>query len=47
MRAVSAHIAAAVAEIAYRDGYATLERPDDLLEFMRAQMYDPRYTSYV
>jgi malate dehydrogenase (oxaloacetate-decarboxylating)(NADP+) len=47
VRAVSAHIAAAVAEIAYRDGYATLERPDDLLEFMRAQMYDPRYTSYV
>jgi malate dehydrogenase (oxaloacetate-decarboxylating)(NADP+) len=47
VRAVSAHIAAAVAEIAYRDGYAMLERPDDLLEFMRAQMYDPRYTSYV
>jgi malate dehydrogenase (oxaloacetate-decarboxylating)(NADP+) len=47
VRAVSAHIAAAVAEIAYRDGYATLERPDDLLEFMRAQMYDPRYASYV
>jgi len=47
VRAVSAHIAAAVAEIAYRDGYATLERPDDLLEFVRAQMYDPRYTSYV
>ena len=47
VRAVSAHIAAAVAEIAYRDGHATLERPDDLLEFMRAQMYDPRYTSYV
>jgi malate dehydrogenase (oxaloacetate-decarboxylating)(NADP+) len=47
VRAVSAHIAAAVAEIAYRDGHATLQRPDDLLEFMRAQMYDPRYTSYV
>jgi malate dehydrogenase (oxaloacetate-decarboxylating)(NADP+) len=47
VRAVSAHIAAAVAEIAYRDGHATLERPDDLLEFMRAQMYDPGYVSYV
>jgi malate dehydrogenase (oxaloacetate-decarboxylating)(NADP+) len=47
VRAVSAHIAAAVAEIAYRDGFATLERPADLLGFVRAQMYDPAYTSYV
>lgn len=47
VREVSAHIAAAVAEIAYRDGYATHERPDDLLAFMRTQMYDPRYVSYV
>jgi malate dehydrogenase (oxaloacetate-decarboxylating)(NADP+) len=47
VRAVSAHIAAAVAEIAYRHGYATLGRPDDLLGFMRAQMYDPDYASYV
>jgi malate dehydrogenase (oxaloacetate-decarboxylating)(NADP+) len=44
---VSAHIAAAVAEVAYRDGLATLERPDDLVAFMRSQMYDPRYVSYV
>jgi malate dehydrogenase (oxaloacetate-decarboxylating)(NADP+) len=47
VREVSAHIAAAVAEIAYRDGYATHDRPDDLLAFMRSQMYDPRYVSYV
>jgi malate dehydrogenase (oxaloacetate-decarboxylating)(NADP+) len=47
VREVSAHIAAAVAEIAYRDDCATLERPDDLLGFVRAQMYDPRYVSYV
>jgi len=47
VREVSAHIAAAVAEIAYRDGCATLERPDDLLAFVRSQMYDPRYVSYV
>jgi len=44
---VSAHIAAAVAEVAYRDGLATLERPEDLVEFMRSQMYDPHYVSYV
>jgi malate dehydrogenase (oxaloacetate-decarboxylating)(NADP+) len=47
VREVSAHIAAAVAEIAYRDGYATLERPSNLLAFVRSQMYDPRYVSYV
>ncbi len=47
VREVSAHIAVAVAEVAYRDGLATLERPDDLLEFMRSQMYDPHYVSYV
>jgi malate dehydrogenase (oxaloacetate-decarboxylating)(NADP+) len=44
---VSAHIAAAVAEVAYRDGLATLERPDNLVEFMRGQMYDPHYVSFV
>jgi len=47
VREVSAHIAAAVAEVAYRDGFATLERPDDLVAFMRSQMYDPAYASYV
>ena len=46
VREVSAHIAAAVAEVAYRDGLATLERPGDLVEFMRSQMYDPHYVSY-
>ncbi len=44
---VSAHIAAAVAEVAYRDGLATLERPDDLVAYMRSQMYDPHYVSFV
>jgi malate dehydrogenase (oxaloacetate-decarboxylating)(NADP+) len=47
VREVSAHIAAAVAEVAYRRGLATLDRPDDLVEFIRGQMYDPRYVSYV
>jgi malate dehydrogenase (oxaloacetate-decarboxylating)(NADP+) len=46
VRAVSAHIAAAVAEVAFRSGLAGMERPDDLVEFMRAQMYEPRYASY-
>jgi malate dehydrogenase (oxaloacetate-decarboxylating)(NADP+) len=47
VREVSAHIAVAVAEIAWRDGLATIGRPDDPLAFVRAQMYDPRYESYV
>jgi malate dehydrogenase (oxaloacetate-decarboxylating)(NADP+) len=47
VRGVSAHIATAVAEVAFRDGLAQIDRPDDLLGFMTSQMYDPRYVSYV
>ena len=47
VREVSARIATAVAEVAYRDGLAEVERPADLLEFVRGQMYDPRYVSFV
>jgi malate dehydrogenase (oxaloacetate-decarboxylating)(NADP+) len=47
VREVSARIAAAVAEIAFRDDFATIERPTDLLGFMRGQMFDPHYVSYV
>ena len=47
VREVSARIATAVAEIAYRDELATLERPGDLAEYIRGQMYDPHYVSYV
>jgi malate dehydrogenase (oxaloacetate-decarboxylating)(NADP+) len=47
VREVSAHIAAAVAAVAFRAGLATVPEPRDLLAFMREQMYDPRYPSYV
>jgi len=47
VREVSSRIATAVAEVAYRDGLAEVERPADLLEFVRGQMYDPRYVSFV
>jgi malate dehydrogenase (oxaloacetate-decarboxylating)(NADP+) len=43
VRAVSARIAVAVAEIALRDGLAQGERPDDLAEVVHREMYDPRY----
>jgi malate dehydrogenase (oxaloacetate-decarboxylating)(NADP+) len=46
VRAVSAHIAAAVAEVAYAQGHAALERPADLLAHMLACMYQPAYAAY-
>jgi malate dehydrogenase (oxaloacetate-decarboxylating)(NADP+) len=46
VRDVSAHIAVAVAEVAFRAGLTDIDRPDDLLEHVRSQMYDPRYTTY-
>ncbi len=46
VRDVSAHIAAAVAEVAYDQGFATIPKPADLLAYVRSQMYDPHYASY-
>lgn len=47
VREVSAHIATAVAKVAYGGGFATQPRPDDLFAYMSEQMYDPRYHSYL
>jgi malate dehydrogenase (oxaloacetate-decarboxylating)(NADP+) len=47
IRDVSAHIAAATAAVAYRRGLAHGKAPDDLLGFVKSQMYDPHYASYV
>ena len=47
VRDVSAQIAAAVAEVAYGQGFATVPKPADLLAYVRSQMYEPRYASYV
>jgi malate dehydrogenase (oxaloacetate-decarboxylating)(NADP+) len=43
IREVSAHIAAAVAEVAYKRGLAASQAPNDLLGYVQSQMYDPRY----
>jgi malate dehydrogenase (oxaloacetate-decarboxylating)(NADP+) len=43
---VSAHIAAAVARVAFDDGLARVKRPEDLLGHVRASMWVPRYPSY-
>jgi malate dehydrogenase (oxaloacetate-decarboxylating)(NADP+) len=43
IREVSAHIAVAVAEVAFKRGLATVPAPNDLMAFVQSQMYDPRY----
>ena len=46
VRDVSAHIAAAVAAVAFEQGHAGIAKPADLLAHVRACMYDPRYPRY-
>ncbi|MDP2640245.1 MAG: NAD-dependent malic enzyme, partial [Betaproteobacteria bacterium] len=43
IREVSAHIAAAVAETAYKNGLAGKPRSADVLADVRSQMFDPHY----
>ncbi|MCK5920804.1 MAG: NAD-dependent malic enzyme, partial [Methylococcales bacterium] len=43
IREVSARIAVNVAEVAYAQGLASVERPDDLYRFIKEQMYTPTY----
>jgi malate dehydrogenase (oxaloacetate-decarboxylating)(NADP+) len=47
IREVSATIATAVGNYAWRERLATKPRPRNLEAHVRAQMYDPRYESYV
>ncbi len=47
VREVSAHIAATVAEVAYRRDLAIEPRPEDLLAYVKSKQYQPRYQSYV
>jgi len=46
VRSVSAHIAAAVAEVAFAQGHAGIARPVDLLGHIRSCMYEPQYETY-
>jgi len=46
IRDISAHIAAAVGEVAYREGLAGLPRPEDLLGYARRRMFKPEYLPY-
>ncbi len=47
IREVSAHIGAAVAEVAFQDGLAGVARPPDLLGMVQAAMWQPVYQEYV
>jgi malate dehydrogenase (oxaloacetate-decarboxylating)(NADP+) len=47
IREVSAHIAAAVAEVAWRRDLATIDQPEDVLSYVKSQMYQPVYRGYV
>jgi malate dehydrogenase (oxaloacetate-decarboxylating)(NADP+) len=46
IREVSAHIAVAVAETAYKRGLATGVAPKDTLAHVKSQMYEPHYANY-
>jgi malate dehydrogenase (oxaloacetate-decarboxylating)(NADP+) len=47
IREVSAHIAAAVAEVAFSDGLARIQPPPDVLRHVRSMMWTPRYEPYL
>jgi malate dehydrogenase (oxaloacetate-decarboxylating)(NADP+) len=46
IRDVSAHIAAAIARIAYTHRFGAEKAPDDVLAYVQSKMYEPRYVSY-
>jgi len=47
IRRISASIAARVCEMAFDEGLAQIERPDDILAFVQSKMYQPDYPDYV
>ena len=46
IRDVSVNIATAVAEVAFREGLAEMEEPEDLAAHVRSVVYDPTYPRY-
>ncbi|MCK4391116.1 MAG: NAD-dependent malic enzyme [Desulfobacterales bacterium] len=47
IRDISAVIAGAVAEVAYDQGLAAKPKPENVLAYVKSQMYEPKYESYV
>ena len=46
IREVSAGIAAGIARVAYKQGLAAGQTPDDMLSHIKSHMYEPSYCSY-
>jgi malate dehydrogenase (oxaloacetate-decarboxylating)(NADP+) len=46
VREVSAHIATAVADVAYKRKLASTRKPLDVMAHVRSHMYDPRYRNF-
>jgi malate dehydrogenase (oxaloacetate-decarboxylating)(NADP+) len=46
IREISARIAASVCEVAFEEGVAGIERPDDMDDFIRGRMFHPHYVPY-
>ena len=47
IRQISLNIAAAVAELAFEEGLARVQRPENIKAFIQSQMFEPHYPSYV
>jgi malate dehydrogenase (oxaloacetate-decarboxylating)(NADP+) len=47
IRRISLDIAVAVAELAFEEGLARIQRPDDITAFIQSQMFEPHYPEYV
>jgi malate dehydrogenase (oxaloacetate-decarboxylating)(NADP+) len=47
IRDVSVAIGVAVAEVAFRRGLTKMARPDDLVGYVKAKMYNPAYADYI
>ena len=47
VREVSANIAAAVAKVIFDQGFSADPRPADLLAYIKSQMYEPDYETYI
>ena len=44
---MSVAIGVAVAEVAFRRGLTKMNRPDDLMRYVKAKMYVPTYAEYI
>jgi malate dehydrogenase (oxaloacetate-decarboxylating)(NADP+) len=47
IREISAEVACAVARVAFDEGLAGIDPPDDLLAYIRARQFQPHYVPYV